>query len=498
MNKYESGVNYMDTEMIDLKALIQHLKNKLIFILLATLVAALALNIYGVRKANRSLENAEKQHLAYSAAVGELPGYYTESLYNLRARLSNNAAEFAEAYANIYKSFLKEYNADKTEIETENLEAYMMFLDSYKDVISVMSGTQREYYELLISTDTDADPNSHPVAEPFEKPTVSPVQPASMLTDITAVNANVTVPAPYTVENIILVTEGEEETSKIAVDANFAENASIESETSNPIAVNNKNGEDNLPNLNIDAENATVTLNNKWNEVEASVSENTLIVNGFGHISKLVVNKGNVIVNVPRQSDIADVIDAYELAQGSSIDYLKKEVTNANIADLCSIGEMTLMENVARATSFVTLYLNRYSSSLEINGEGTLRCANNYGLWNNSAEGKIVINGGNVEAETHAVYAQTGVIEINGGSFKLTNADTADRDENGNLRFLINCLDANYQSGKANIIVKGGKFYEFDPANNASEGAGTNYVAAGYQSTMSMEDGKKVYTVTKL
>ena len=83
MNKYESGVNNMDTEMIDLKALIQHLKNKLIFILLATLVAALALNIYGVRKANRSIENAEKQHLAYAAAVGELPGYYTESLYNL-------------------------------------------------------------------------------------------------------------------------------------------------------------------------------------------------------------------------------------------------------------------------------------------------------------------------------------------------------------------------------------------------------------------------------
>ena len=343
---------------------------------------------------------------------------------------------------------------------------------------------------------------------------------------ITAVNANVTVPAPYTVENIILVTSGDAETSNIAVNANFAENASIESETSNPIAVNNKNGEDNLPSLTINAENATVTLNNKWNEVEASVSENTLIVNGFGHINKLTVNKGNVIVNVPRQSDIAGVIDDYDLAQGSSIDYLKKEVTNANIADLCSIGEMTLMEDVARATSFVTpigtvnavwmlnghnveltgntsqtrsgLYLNRYSSSLEINGEGTLRCANNYGLWNNSATGKIVINGGNVEADTHAVYAQTGVIEINGGTFKLTNAATADRDENGNLRFLINCLDANYKNGTANIIVKGGKFYEFDPANNASEGAGTNYVADGYQSTMSMEGDLKVWTVTKI
>ena len=118
---------------------------------------------------------------------------------------------------------------------------------------------------------------------------------------ITAVNANVTVPAPYTVENIILVTSGEAETSKLAVNANFAESASIETESSNPLSINNKNDDENLPNLNINAENATVTLNNKWNQVEASVSENTLIVNGFGHINKLVVNKGNVLVNVPRQ-----------------------------------------------------------------------------------------------------------------------------------------------------------------------------------------------------
>lgn len=344
---------------------------------------------------------------------------------------------------------------------------------------------------------------------------------------IIATNANVTVPAPYTVEKIVLVTE-EGETNNIAVNANFAEDASIETESSNAISVNNKNGEENLPNLTIDAENATVTLNNKWNEVEASVSENTLIVNGFGHINKLVVNKGNVIVNVPRQSDIAGVIDDYTLAQGSSIDYLKKEVTNANVGDLCTTAEFTLTENVARATSLVTstfggvnavwklnghnveitgntsqsrsgLYLNRGAgSNLEVNGEGAIRCLNNYGFWNNSADGKIVINGGDVEAETHAVYAQTGVIEINGGSFKLTDAATADRDENGNLRFLINCLDANYKAGTANIIVKGGKFYEFDPANNASEGPGTNYVAEGYQSTMSMEGDIKVWTVTKL
>ena len=338
---------------------------------------------------------------------------------------------------------------------------------------------------------------------------------------IVATNANVTVPAPYTVEKIVLKTE-EGETNNISVNANFAETATIETETTNAISVYNKNGEENLPSLNLDAENATVTLSNKWNEVEASVSENTLFIKG--HINKLTMLKGNAIANVPRKADIANVVSESFLADGTSIDYVKLNITNENSKELGGVGEMTLIENITRSTSLVSplapawnvvwnlngktlevtgtpksgVYLNRYFSNLEVNGEGTIHAEGAYGLWNNSGNGgKIVINGGNIEAQTHAVYAENGVIEINGGTFKLTNADTAERDENNNLRFLINCLDKNYKAGTAQIIVKGGKFYEFDPANNVAEGAGTNFVAAGYHSVMSEEEGKKVYTVVK-
>ena len=338
---------------------------------------------------------------------------------------------------------------------------------------------------------------------------------------IVATNANVTVPAPYTVEKIVLVTE-EGETNNISVNANFAEAATIETETTNAISVYNKNGEENLPSLNLDAENATVTLSSKWNEVEASVSENTLFIKG--HINKLTMLKGNAIANVPRKADIANVVAESFLADGTSIDYVKLNITNENSKELGGVGEMTFTENITRSASLVSplapawnavwnlngktlevtgtpksgVYLNRYYSNLEVNGEGTIHAEGAYGLWNNATAGKIVINGGNIEAQTHAVYAENGVIEINGGTFKLTNADTAERDANGNLRFLINCLDKNYKAGTAKIIVKGGKFYEFDPANNVAEGAGTNFVAEGYQSVESTEDGKKVYTVVKL
>ena len=339
---------------------------------------------------------------------------------------------------------------------------------------------------------------------------------------IIATNANVTVPAPYTVEKIVLVTE-EGDTNNISVSANFAENANISTETSNPISIYNKNGEENIPNLSLDAENATVTLYNKWNEVEAAVSENTLKINGKGHINKLTLVKGNAVVSVAREADIEKVVANKELAAGTSITYAKFDITNENSKGLGGVGEMTLVENITRSLSLVSplvpdwdavwnlngktlevtgtpkngVYFNRYSSNLEVNGEGTIHTESTYGFWNNTTTGKIIINGGNIEAKTHAVYVEKGEIEINGGTFKLTNAGAAERDANGNLKFLINCLDANYTAGKANIIVKGGKFYEFDPANNEAEGAGTSFVAKGYHSIMSEEEGKKVYTVVK-
>ena len=78
------------------------------------------------------------------------------------------------------KSFLKEYGGEG-ELSTDNLEAYMMFLDSYKDVLSVMSGTQREYYELLLTVDTDHSAGEHPQVTSFDKATVSAIQPQWIL-----------------------------------------------------------------------------------------------------------------------------------------------------------------------------------------------------------------------------------------------------------------------------------------------------------------------------
>lgn len=92
-----------------------------------------------------------------------------------------------------------------------------------------------------------------------------------------------------------------------------------------------------------------------------------------------------------------------------------------------------------------------------------------------------VVNGGRFSQteKGELFYVYTGELTINGGEF---NAD--------GYRFTLNCYDANrtnkdtnLNTGTAKITVKGGRFYQFDPANNKAEGEGTNYVLTGYKST---------------
>ena len=110
-------------------------------------------------------------------------------------------------------------------------------------------------------------------------------------------------------------------------------------------------------------------------------------------------------------------------------------------------------------------------------------------IWASKAGCEVTLEGLDVSQKiTHTddpqmdmIYASGGTITINSGNFV-----------SGTPAWTLNCNDASYKNGTANIIVKGGTFVGFDPANNKAEGKGTNFVAAGYVSRMD-EDGS--YTV---
>ena len=94
--------------------------------------------------------------------------------------------------------------------------------------------------------------------------------------------------------------------------------------------------------------------------------------------------------------------------------------------------------------------------------------------------GNLTIKSGNYRAQTTVASVTKGYLTIEGGYFVVDPYNGAGY---ANYNFLLNCIDANYKSGEAGISVKGGSFENFNPANNAAEGTGTNFVDPLYYSS---------------
>ena len=119
---------------------------------------------------------------------------------------------------------------------------------------------------------------------------------------------------------------------------------------------------------------------------------------------------------------------------------------------------------------------------LVINGEGTVEAVTGNDGYAVIAKGKVTINGGTYKAgvdengEANAVvYARgNGEVYVNGGYFPNEHSSV----------YVLNKKDADRATTV--IEVRGGTFVGFNPADNAAEGAGTNFVAEGY---FASEDG---------
>ena len=118
-------------------------------------------------------------------------------------------------------------------------------------------------------------------------------------------------------------------------------------------------------------------------------------------------------------------------------------------------------------------------ATLTVEGEGVIEAVSGNDGYAIISEGTVVINGGEIKAGVDAngaanavVYARgNGQVYVNGGYFPNDNAS----------KYVLNKKDADRAT--TTIEVRGGKFVGFDPANNAAENAGTNFVVEGYYST---------------
>ena len=137
---------------------------------------------------------------------------------------------------------------------------------------------------------------------------------------------------------------------------------------------------------------------------------------------------------------------------------------------------------MARGTQEITIY-----------GKGTIDSMQGICIEGNGADSIINLTGSttvyqNDRSGGELVYCYSGTINITNGTFKNLGEDK---------KFLLNCYDANYRNGTAKIVVTGGKFYDFNPADNSAEGEHTNFLAEGYHVEVLQDGESTVYTVKK-
>lgn len=134
-------------------------------------------------------------------------------------------------------------------------------------------------------------------------------------------------------------------------------------------------------------------------------------------------------------------------------------------------------------------HINGDNNGSQLGDNQAVRCSNN---------GNVRINGGyftvgddGQNGGNSVIYCTEGLIEIYGGVFEYTGENL----EMGN-KFVLNCQNSNYNSGKANIVVYGGKFMNgYNPAMSYSDENGinaTNFVAAGYKSVYNESDNSYI------
>ena len=197
-------------------------------------------------------------------------------------------------------------------------------------------------------------------------------------------------------------------------------------------------------------------------------------------LTSLLGNNGTVKLNE----------DATITRFGPGVTAKNKVTLNLNNHNLTSTAASTYGAIMARGTQEIT-----------IGGKGTIDAGNGICIEANGTSTLEPIATINLTGSTttyrnnnpggELIYCYVGTINITNGTFR----------NDGGSGYLLNCYDANYKNGTAKIVVTGGKFYDFNPADNTAEGEHTNFLAEGYhveESTVVEEDVEHtVYTVKK-
>lgn len=175
--------------------------------------------------------------------------------------------------------------------------------------------------------------------------------------------------------------------------------------------------------------------------------------------------------------------------------YIEGDATKTAVSDRLVIKYPSVLDlnapvhipgELEASDNWAVFYINA-DTTINASSGGGILCANKLnpaeGAYNGGpyvahvdGEGIVVtVNGGTYHGGGTVFNVQRGTLIVNGGFFQVTpDIDTND------YRYTLNCIDASYRNGTAKIIVKGGTFVNFNPADCEAEGPHTNFVPAGY------------------
>lgn len=211
------------------------------------------------------------------------------------------------------------------------------------------------------------------------------------------------------------------------------------------------------------------------------VPENTLAVNTTEDVR--VLEKAISGENAVLDKDVVITKAPDTVASSLSI----KEPTTLNLN-----AKIKTPDNMGNNKKNFTALIVDADTTINADDNGGIDTGTNGGYGINVRNGaKLTINGGNYYGGGTAVQVQEGELTINGGIFAVEAFG-----EPYGYNFLLNCIDTAYKNGTAKIIVKGGIFVNFNPADNGAEGEHTNFVADGYTVVSTRQtNGDVWYTV---
>ena len=104
-----------------------------------------------------------------------------------------------------------------------------------------------------------------------------------------------------------------------------------------------------------------------------------------------------------------------------------------------------------------TYELINVEAEITITGNGSIEAKENDCYTINVKNGNLTIENGRFVGNVSVVQVESGTLTINGGEFKLL------QKWEGSSKYLINCIDKNYENKSAVVDIRGGKFVDFDP-----------------------------------